>query len=426
MHDLEKGGDKYATASRWKVALSCVAVVAAAYLAAGLLFDPTPPSTPPSGYSYVTPPVRFPVQISGCETVEPPRKGGLFGVILGEKDGYDNPFYPWFSGPKATAMTEALRAALPEDVEIAFASLQRSLLFEPILGEDPKQENYGSDTAARATLLRGDRAGALRVSVRLSAQPVPPCVAGDLDERRTLADGTIIDTHDTWHETNRVRTLSRTATAYLPDGTVVRANATDQVTDRAAAIPLTIEELVTIVTTPGLRVTAPVPPGTPGPPGRCFTGLKRSPAIAEAQARRWNAVLVGIPLDGLTLSPPLGALLPAYMGGGVCQIVGLGTPEQDSLLSIKIIIGQPFPQQDSPDNAATSRRLADGAVLTTEESRSTASGPTKSTARRSRTVTVTRPSGTQITVDSSVTAADEPVSQALLEAIASNPGLDVS
>ncbi|MEV0762273.1 hypothetical protein [Nocardia sp. NPDC050435] len=422
MHDAEKADG---TVSHWKVGLTCAAVVAAAYLAAGLLFDPAP-STPQSGDSYVTPPVQFPVQIPGCETVEPPRNGSPSSVVFLDKYGYDNPFYPWFSGPKATAMTEALHAALPEDVEIAYASLQQSLLFEPILGEDPKQENYGSDTAAHATLLRGDRAGALRVSVRQSAQPVPPCVAGDLDERRTLADGTIVDTHDTWHEMNRVRTLSRTATAYLPDGTVVRAHATDEVTGRAAAVPLTVEELVTIVTTPGLRVTAPIPPATFAPPRWCITGVKQSPPIAEAQARRWNAVLVGIPLDGLTLSPPLGALLPAYMGGGVCQIVGLGIPEQDSLLSIKIIIGQPFPQQDSPDNDATSRRLADGAVLTTEESQYTASGPTKSTARRSRTVTVTRPSGTQITVDSSVTAADEPVSQALLEAIASNPGLDVS
>ncbi|MGW0249158.1 hypothetical protein ACWDYH_21250 [Nocardia goodfellowii] len=426
---MEKAGGGDVTVSRWKVVLTCVAVVAAAYLVAGLLFDPAPASTSQSDDdSYVTPPVRFPVQIPGCDVVEPPREGGLSSVLFGDKYGYNNPVYPWFSGPKAMAMTEALRAALPEDVEVAFASMRSSLLFQPILGDESRQEMYGSGTDAQATLLRGERAGALRVTVRHSARPLPPCVAGDLDERRTLDDGTIVDTRDTWYEMNRVRTLSRTATGYLPDGTVVLANATDQVTGRAAAVPLTIDELVTIVTTPGLRVSAPIPPGTPDPPGNCITGLKRSPAIDEAQAHRWDAVLAEIPLDGLPLYHPLGALLPADMGGGVCQIVQLRTPERDSLLIIKIITGQPLPQQDSPDNGAASRRLADGAVLATEESRYGVSGPTSSapTARTDRTVTVTRPSGTQIEVTSSVAAVDEPVSQALLEAIASNPGLDVS
>ncbi|MEU0542319.1 hypothetical protein ABZ319_20850 [Nocardia sp. NPDC005978] len=422
------GKDPDGTVSHRKVVLTCVVVVAAAYGVAGLLFGPTPESAPQAAdNSYVTPPVQFPVRIPGCDIVEPPRDGGLSGVVFGVQEGYDNPAYPWFSGRRAMAMTDALRAALPADAEIAFASPRASLVFQPILGDDSRRDEFGSETDARATVLRGDRAGALRVAVRQSARPVPPCVAGALDERRALADGTVVDVQDTWYEMNRVRTLSRTATAYLPDGTVASANATDEAAGRAAAVPLTVDELVTIVTTPGLRVTVPIPPGTPDPPGRCITGLDRSPEIDEARARRMNAVLAAIPLDGLRVDRPLGALLPADWGG-LCQVVRTGEPGEDALLSIQITTGQSLPQQDSPDDGTTSRRLADGAVLASRESRYGVSGPASSalTMRRSRTVTVTRPSGTQIEVTSTVAAADEPVSWALLESIAANPGLDVS
>ncbi|WP_433709239.1 hypothetical protein ACQP2U_22190 [Nocardia sp. CA-084685] len=86
-------------------------------------------------------------------------------------------------------MTQALQGALPGDVEIAFASVDRSLVFQPILGDPTEDKGLGGWTTAHATLLRGDRAGTLSVTVRKSTTPIPPCVAGNLDERRHLPDG---------------------------------------------------------------------------------------------------------------------------------------------------------------------------------------------------------------------------------------------
>ncbi|WP_246003201.1 hypothetical protein [Nocardia tenerifensis] len=340
-------------------------------------------------------------------------------MIYSESYEYDNPSYPWFSGPKAAAMTQALQDELPGDVEIAFAPVARSLVFQPILGDPSQNNKFGDSTRANATLLRGDRAGALTVTVRQSTTPIPPCVAGDLDERRHLPDGTIVDTEDTWYELRGARTLSRTATGYLPDGTVVQANATDRDdhgSGRARAVPLAIDELVALVTDPALRVSAPVPPGTPDPPETCLPFGESGPAIDEAQARRWDEVLAGIPLDGVTLDRPLGALLPGHRGGGLCQTVQVTTPGRQSRLSLVISTAQPLPKE--PDHSSydrATRRLPDGAVVETSEQRSP----------QSRTVTVTRRSGVRIEV-SSTDAAQEPLPLALLEQIALHPGLEVS
>jgi len=445
MQDMENGDDKDATApcsavQHWTVGLTCVAIVATGYLIAGLLYEREPelttaPITPttseppePAEYSYVTPPVTFPAQIPGCDVVElpQPQPGQGFSMTTFGTPGYDNPSYPWFSGPKAVAMTQALRAALPAGVEIAFAPVDRSLVFQPILDDGTEDKSFGGWTDARATLLRGDRSGSLSVNVRESTMPIPPCVAGDLDERRRLPDGTIVDTHDTWYETNGVRTLSRSATAYLPDGSVAFAYVTDDAADGSGytgTVPLTIDDLVAVVTVSGIRVTAPVPPGTPNPPESCNIWAESSPAIDQAEARRWDAVLAQIPLDGLTLDPPLGALLPASTGGA-CQVVRVTTPGRQSRLSVAISTGQPLPQELPSNDGATSRRLPDGTVVETRESRSTVMEPSPST-QTTRTVTVTRPSGTQIQVTSGDGPA-EPLPFELLEAIASNPGLEVS
>ncbi|MEV6655683.1 hypothetical protein [Nocardia fluminea] len=440
---MKNGDDKDATApsptvQHWTMGLTCAAIVATGYLIAGLLHEPEPelttaPITPtttseppePAEYSYVTPPVTFPVQIPGCDVVEPPRPGQSFSMVTFKTPEYDNPSYPWFSGPKAVAMSQALRAALPAGVEIAFAPVDRSLVFQPILDDPTEDKGFGGWTDARATLLRGDRSGSLAVNVSESTTPIPPCVAGDLDERRRLPDGTIVDLHDTWSETNGVRALSHSAIAYLPDGSVAHAYATDDAADGSGytgTVPLTIDEIVALVTVPGLRVTAPVPPGTPNPPESCDIWAE-SPAIDQAQARRWDAVLAQVPLDGLTLDPPLGALLPASTGGA-CQVVRVTTPGRRSRLSVAISAGQPLPQDLSSNDGATSRRLPDGTVVETRESRITVMEPSPST-QTTRTVTVTHPSGTRIQVTSGDGPA-EPLPFELLEAIALNPGLEVS
>lgn len=424
MQDMENGDDKAAprpapAVNNWAVGSTCVAVVAAAYLIAWLVLEPEPTARARS--SYVTPPVAYPVQIPGCDDVEPPREARLFGVMYSVTDEYENPSYPWFSGPKAAAMTQALRDRLPGDAEIAFAPVSRSLVFQPILGDSTKNKEFGGYSEARATLLRGDRAGSLAVTVRQSDTPIPACVAGALDERRHLPDGTIVDTQDTWYEMNGVRTLSRGATGYSPDGSVVHAHATDDADDngRTGAVTLAIDELVTLVTDPGLRVSAPVPPGTPGPAESCGLYAARSPAIDQAQARRWDAVLARIPLDGVTLDRPLGALLPEEWGG-VCQVVRVNTPGRQSRLSITIRTGQPLPQDSSYDGAT--RRLPDGTVVETHEEPSAALA---SPPRNDRAVTVTRPSGTRIRVSFADAPAELlPLTQ--LEEIALDPGLEVS
>lgn len=435
MQGMDNGDDAPSPAVRhWTVGLTCVAIAATAYLIVGLLFErepelttapPTPTTTTseppdPAEYSYVTPPVPFPVQIPGCDVVEPPQPEQFFSVVEMGTTEYDNPSYPWFSGPKAFAMTQALRAALPADAEIAFAPVDRSLVFQPILGDAADDERFGGWTDARAALLRGDRSGSLSVTVRRSALPIPPCVAGHLDERRRLPDGTTLDTREAWYETNGVRTLERSATAYLPDGSVANAYATDEAagaTGPTGAVPLTVDDLVAVVTTPELRVTAPVPPETPNPPERCDIWAEPSPAIDRAQARRWDAVLARIPLDGATLDRPLGALLPGSEGG-VCQAVRVTTPGRESRLSVSISIGQPLP----PEDGGTARRLPDGAVLETAVFQSSGTGWST---HANHTVTVTRPSGIRIQVTSGDGPA-EPLPYELLEAIASDPGLEVS
>ncbi|AQA24663.1 hypothetical protein BTZ20_1913 [Rhodococcus sp. MTM3W5.2] len=310
--------------------------MAVGVIVAGLLH--TPGESAPhdaSAHTYVTPDVEYPVEIPGCETVLAPSEGEMFGVSFSGEQSYDNPRYPWFSGPKATAMSEALIAALPGSVELEYAGPADSLVFEPIpvystsseLPEGITEEDFGGSTYARGILLRDSARGSLSVSVTRWDQPVPECAAGQLDRRATHSDGTIIDTQDTWAEYDGNRNLIRTATAYLPDGTQVYASASDE-DPRAPVgggrysglVPLTIEELSDIVRTPGLRVTAQVPLGTPPPPTSCGSGTGSSgePLTRESVER------LGLALDdawrahapeGVTLERSLGSLQPSEYGG---------------------------------------------------------------------------------------------------------------
>ncbi|WP_194818460.1 hypothetical protein [Nocardia sp. XZ_19_385] len=448
MQDRENGVDEDATTpsravTGWTVGLACMAVVMSGVIVNGLFHEPqreltttpvipTAEETPESIETlYVTEPVVFPVQIPGCDVVEPPVDGRGYSMMYMES-GYDNPAYPWFSGPKAGAMTNALRDALPDDIEIAFAPVRESLVFEPISGDGKEPYGIGGWTSARAAVLRGAGAGALSVTVRQSTKPIPACVAGALDERRHLADGAIVDLQDTWSETNGVRTLSRTATAYLPDGTEARANATDVTVDgegHTGAVPLTSEDLLALVTAPGLRVTAPVPPGTPDPPQQCnvYVFTQSTAPIDEARARRVNAVLARIPLPDLTLDRPL-ELRPDRTGG-LCQAVRVTTPGRESDLRIAITAGVVLPSitetsSNSGSERVTTRQQPDGSVVENSERRDVrVSQAGQTTVEIDRSVTVTYRSGTQVDVASS---GAEPLSFAVLEAIALNPGLEVS
>lgn len=429
----------------WTVALICVAIVASGVIVGGLLHErepelttaPVPASSteePSRERSYVTPPVVFPVAIPGCATVEPPSEGTSMAFLEMAEFGYDNPAYPWFSGPKAVAMSQAAQDALPGEVELAFASVADSLRFRPIMDPEDSdgQSGVGGWTSANANLRRGSATGDLLLSVRRSTAAAPPCVAGDLDERKHLADG-IVDVDDTWYEVDGVRTLSRTAHAYLSDGTAVTAAATDtDGVNHSGAVPLSLDELVAMVTAPGLRVGAPVPPGTPDVPESCNGETEGGGTIDQATARRLDGVLAQISLDGLTLDRPLGQLRPADFGGnGVCQAVRITTPGQQSRLEVAVLTGQRLPDPSasaSDGERVTSRRLPDGTVVETRESRFTTTSTqlgAQPVPQLMRSVTVTRTSGARVRVG---TVADEPT-PALpfekLEAIALTPGLEV-
>ncbi|MBF6213039.1 hypothetical protein IU433_26990 [Nocardia puris] len=427
----------------WTTGLVCVSIVAGGVIVGGFLHDPepelttAPPTTttiapqPEPEHTYRTPPVVYPTEIPGCETVDPPGDDQAFGWMSVDAFGYDNPEFPWFSARKAMAMSTALREALPDGVVVGFGPLEDSLLFGPIVA-GPEGTSFGDFTDARATVWRGENAGSLWVTVRQSAEPIPPCVAGVLDERRTLADGTVVDTHDTWSEVDGVRTLSRHAVVYLPDGSVVGANADDRPGDEqpTGTVPLTVEELVALATLPELRVSAPVPPGTPDAPEKCSLSVDDAPEIEEAAARRLNEALARVPVSGLVFDHPLGDLRPTVFSGGLCQSVRVGVEGQQSRLTVTVATGQELPSDSassSPEDRKTVRRSADGSVLETEESRSSVvreSGTATSNIRR--TVTVTHPSGTRIRVSSDAEGPVEPVAMEQLEAIATAPGLEVS
>ncbi|WP_231951277.1 hypothetical protein [Nocardia terpenica] len=406
----------------WTVGLICVAIVAAGVLGAWFVHKSEP--EPSSGYAYVEPPVSYPVAIPGCATVEPPRKGGLTGVVTLRSFSYDNPAYPWFSGAKAGAMTQALRDALPGGVEIGFASVEQSLVFQPIPKTDPgKPTPLDGLTTAEGTVIRGDRSGSLRVTVRQSSDPVPPCVAGALDERRHLADGGLADTRDSWYEFHKVRTRTRSVRAYLPDGTVVDVDANDAV-DRghSSAVPFTIDELVTMATaTPGLRVTTPVPPMTPEPPESCLFatlefGKKKSKNHDQDTAARLNAVLAQVPLDGLTLDRSLGSLRPGGSGGGgLCEVVRATGAQGRSRLAITVGTNEPGADDDSEWQHGPTRQLPGGVSVREKES---------TTTETEREVTVTHASGSWIRISSTGEAVA--LSFAQLEAIALTPGLEVA
>ncbi|WP_064076313.1 hypothetical protein [Prescottella equi] len=457
MGDDNEAGTSRAVAA-WTFGLSLVSVVAVGVVVAGFLHSPepelttalpttTPPTTEPERpeYSYVTPSVTYPTQIPGCDVVERPGESEWTAFVVDRDSGYDNPDYPWFSGPKAGAMSRALRDALPGGVEVEFASPERSLIFQPIMSEDAPEDgapDYEGNTNADATLSRDGKNGSLSVAVRLSTDAIPACVAGYLDARRTLADGTVVDVLDTWSETNGVRTLSRSASAYAPDGTRVSAYATDAaVADSGQAnsgtVPLTVDELVVLVTAPGLRVTAPVPPGSATPPASCSSPVEQrsGPDIDRATAERFGTMLAAVPLDGLTLDRPLGALQPARLGGdAVCQSVRVTTPGRESTLDVAIAGGQELPSTDAPPEASsersrtTVRQLPDGSVVEQSEHDYTSMGlhpGSETRATTQRVVTVTRPSGTLVRASSEADSPSVPVSFEQLDAIALVPGIEV-
>lgn len=439
MHD---GEETTRRKKAWTTALVLVSIVAGGTAAVGLVTRVQTSTTPgatasdrtatttasaepapgSSAGTWTTPPVTFPTQVPGCDTVDAPSEGGLtwstFSVV-GEKT-YDNPRYPWFSGPKATAMSASLTAALPDDVGVEFAQPDQSLVFTPI--EDLRNEAgeiAPGDTSASGTIARGEHAGSLWVTVEQSDRPVPACVAGELVERRRSAEGAIVDLQDTWTESDGVRRLSRSATAYLPDDTRVYAVVSNDLPDGgiSGALPLTLDEVAAIAAAPGLRVSAPVPPGTPSPPATCSSRIRSedgSPVTREDVARldRTLADVRAKPPTGWTIDS-VGRFQPSGRTAA-CAALDVHTSAGTGKVTIGITGGQELrPAPDPYDPAQAYSRtefgtLADGSTVERD-----------GYAER-RTVTVTRPSGTQVRID-----ADFPAHYEDLESLATTSGLEM-
>ncbi|QBJ97647.1 hypothetical protein ERC79_18165 [Rhodococcus sp. ABRD24] len=438
----------------WTSALVVISIVAGGIAAVGMVTrastPPTPPTSaaamtattapaqttstePPADPLYVTPTVAFPTRIPGCNVVEPPSDDATASwVIVGDEDSYDNPRYPWFSGPKATAMSEALRGALPDDVELEYSSPDNSLVFAPIpdyestsgLPHDLDPDSLGGWTTAHGRLIRGEDSGDVYFNVRRGDSPPPPCVAGELVERRTQPDGSVIDVQDTWSESNGTRTLRRGASAYLPDGTHASATVSNSRPDggAAGAIPVSLDELVALVTAPGLRVTAPVPPGTAAPITSCSGGMQENEGtrltrktierLDRALDEHWSADAP----PGWVLAAPIGSLqLTNSRAIEACAAVEVTGPDGAGRLEISLQGGQQAPvavDEYDPANEWSRAEVLireDGTVVEQEGYGA------------DRIVTVTRPSGTRVRVHTTF-----PASYDVLESIGTATGLEVN
>lgn len=431
----------------WTYGMVLVSIVAIAVVALGLLLPRSEPelTTAPTTSSeaadpavpyqpdIVDEPIDLNAPIPGCDVVEPPGELTSTASISSSDPSYDNPKFPWFSGPKATAMSNAVAELLPSGAEVAFASPEQSLVFQPITdySESTPDPPNGS-TYANGSVTNGKAKGGLYVTAQQTTVPVPACVAGSVDERRTLPDGVVVDVQDTWTEVDGVRTLSRSARSYVPDGSWISAGANDASgptrDENSGTVPLSIEELVRIVTDPRLRVSTPVPPGTPAPSDGCRRSFDASgPNITRAQAHKLDAVLATVDLGGAKLNP---LQLARHSENELCA----GTPDATPTagLDISIMGGQSLPVEKRPEpgsgNEDTFRRLGDGTVVQTSQrynSSSSTGDPSQATRETVRSVVVTRPGGTQVSVSSSAPTPNETLSPEKLESIALTPGLEL-
>nr|WP_296775983.1 hypothetical protein [Rhodococcus sp. (in: high G+C Gram-positive bacteria)] len=376
-------------------ALVITSIVATGIVVAGLTTPPDEPELtvqpvtttaerplpPQQEYVLVTPNVEFPTTIPGCDTVDEPVEAQYSSFITGgDPERYDNPIAPWFNGPKAHLMTEALIAALPAGSEFPDGRIP---FFEPIPVYDGSDITVDS-TNASAELSVDGRSGYISIGVGYSDAGIPPCVAGDLDERATRPDGTVVDTQTTWREVNGERTYQRSASAYRPDNSRVSAYSTGGSDEDS--LPLTLDEMTDVITDPALA-TSPVPaPGTPGNITDCGSSLmsESSAPITIGDLRSLNTALQEADSGNLVPTPPLGSLHTSRWGGGLCQVVDSAA----GTLTITVT--------DSPD---------------TDPGRYSAG----------TTVSVPTPSGLGITVTT-----ENPWDPAVLETIARTPGLDVA
>ncbi|MBJ7291238.1 MAG: hypothetical protein JHC79_20190 [Williamsia sp.] len=428
--------------------LVAVSVVALAVVIVGLtlpgpepeLTTAPPPSTEapssaaaPTENKVVDEPFDPKAPIPGCDTVEVPDEPTYSSRVTTGRPGYDNPKFPWFNGPKATAMSTALAQDLPAGAEIDFASPSASLVFQPI--SDFGDDDPTGTTNAYGSVSNGDARGGVQIAVQKSSRPIPPCVAGQLDERRSLPDGVVVDLQDTWREINGTRTNTRSASAYVPDGSWIYASSNDSVGNtggqNSGRIPLTIDDLVRIAGDPRLRVTAAVTAGTPAPSQGCSGpsafDSANGPAVTREQAKRLDRVLATIDFGGPSPGP---LQLTDFSDDALC--VSVPDAMGGATIDIAIAGGRTPPAEERPDPVSgaqkTRRVLQDGTVVQTLFANyAPALGPDGGDSRpqSANSVVVTRPGGTEITIRSSAVSPNSATPLERLESIALTPGLEL-
>ncbi|MDV8024933.1 hypothetical protein [Rhodococcus sp. IEGM 1330] len=426
------------------VIVTIVAIVAIGVVAAGLLRSPES-AVAVSDSQVVSEPIEYPVDIPGCSEVEPPpsSEGAIFvtSSSVGEDTpSYGNPAYPWLTSGKAGAMSAAVLAALPADVNVVLAAPSQSVTFQPVddLG-GAAPDGFEPSTSARGELVRAGSSASASIDVRPSDTGVPDCVAGAVDERTTEPDGTVVDTNDGWYEFDGNRTHFRSATAYHPDGTLVIANLTATASDE---FPLEASELAAIAALPDLRVTVAAPAGSAAPREDCTlwtsdSGTSRDiradsvGAANDALSAAWQSIPNAPALDR-----PIGSLVPGSYGSGVCTDLEVVGTRVGLFISVSggadmPVALDPYDPESAYGPVIETRTLPDGSVVESYDADIMNSFVSEDgTTQLTRSVTVTRPSGVQVSVRSTVDldptqyaplVLPEPLSFEVLDAVAQAP-----
>ncbi|OZE81551.1 hypothetical protein CH305_10025 [Rhodococcus sp. 15-649-2-2] len=186
--------------SVWSTVVVIVGTVAAGVVVAGLLHDPQPAA----------------VSIPGCEEVLLPKDMQRINYAIAGPDSVPTGF-------DASAKSAALIQALP-----AGTTVEPDAMFPPL--------TFDTRAIAYGRIALGGAVGDVNVTLSTSDQPVGACIAGYVDERRTLNDGTVVDVRSS-EKGSRVE-------VYATDGSHVDVSA-----DRV----LTVQQVTDIAMTPGLR-----------------------------------------------------------------------------------------------------------------------------------------------------------------------------
>ncbi len=397
--------------SRWTDVLVIGSIVAVGTGAAWVINDPPEPEV---AMGFVSEPVRYPVDIPGCDIVEPPQESQSYGYAISGMEGFDNPAYPWLTQSKVNAMSMVIQDALPTDIDIVSRSEDLfstdPLMFQPVPYMDVSVFDPG--TSADATVVRNGVEGSIAANVSRLDNGPEPCRAGWLDSRETLSDGTVIDTLDTWDEIDGERFYTNLVRVYATDGTRVIVSSSDQDDDFAATgtVPLSLDELRTIAMLDDLRWSTTVSDASAPLPIYCATTGSGDGQFTTATVQRINTALDGFWQaieQPLVLDRPLGSV--GVESAGTANACG-AVMVDDGTLTVSVADAG-YSEPPSGTNVTT---LSDGSEL-----RGGAQGAGSLDGQPSTDVSLVKPSGTSVVVSMGDGTVDETLLQSIALTVAS-------